>query len=220
MSLEIDHLSVTAGDCQLSGIQLLIPQGACAVIMGKSGVGKTTLMEAICGLRKHDSGGIFIAGRRVDTLRPGERQVGLVPQDGALFPHMNVREHLEFALKLQRWSKNNISERVDSLATALDLEKLLSRRPRGLSGGESKRVTIGRALAARPRLLCLDEAFTGLDDESSMEVIDYLKVMIKEENITTLNITHRKDEAKMLGGELYVLHDDLHQGVFLKHTLD
>ena len=208
MSLEIQSISISAGGFSLSNLSLIIPQGECAVIMGKSGMGKTTLMEAICGLRSVDEGSIILAGNKIEQLRPGERGIGLVPQDSALFSHMTVREHIEFPLKLQKWSQVDVKDRVNDLSLSLGLESLLERKPARLSGGEKKRVAIGRAIAARPRLLCLDEAFTGLDDESSLAIISQLKEMICEESITTINITHRIEEAKLIGDELYQLNKE------------
>lgn len=203
MSLEIKNVSIRAGEFRISDISLTIPTGACAVIMGKSGAGKTTLMEALCGLRAIDAGVISLDGHRIDDLRPGERGIGLVPQDAALFPHMTVLEHIEFSLRLQKWSKAEVKGRVSELADSLGLEGLLNRKPASLSGGEKKRVALGRAIAAKPKLLCLDEAFTGLDDDSSLAIISQLKRMIEAESITTLNITHRLTEAEALGGEIY-----------------
>lgn len=205
MSLEIQNISIRSGDFRLSDISLSIVKGQIASVMGKSGIGKTTLVEALCGLRPIESGVVFLGNRRVDQLQPGERGISLVPQDAVLFPHMTVYEHLEFALKLHHWAKVDRKERVERLALSLGVEHLLSRKPRGLSGGESKRVAIGRAIAAVPRLLCLDEAFTGLDDDTSHSVMTRLKDATADESITIINVTHRVEEAKSMGGAVYRL---------------
>ncbi len=207
MSLIIDQLSVSAGDFTLSNISLEIPPSRCAVLMGRSGSGKTTLMEALCGLRKITSGHILLENRNITTLRPGERAIGLVPQDTVLFPHLSVREHLAFGPELAGWNRHDITTRIHTLADALDITPLLDRKPRGLSGGEAKRVSLGRALAARPALLCLDEALTGLDTQTRHNIMHLIQRIIREENLTTLHITHHQDEADILADRCYTLHD-------------
>ena len=205
MSLEIKNLVTTAGSYQPPEISLTVPAAGTATIMGKSGVGKTTMMESLCGLRPTQSGTITLAGKAIHQLRPGERHVGLVPQDAALFPHMNVREHIAFGPKLQRWSRAEISQRIDELAQALRIEDLLTRMPHHLSGGESKRVAIGRALAAKPQVLCLDEALSGLDADSTGDIIATLKRLTQQAGMITLNITHQRAEAQLLQGDIYHL---------------
>jgi len=199
MSLIVEDLQVHAGRFSLPSISFTIPTGQCGVLMGPSGSGKTTLMEALCGLRKVSAGRIELGGRRIDTLRPGARRMGLVPQDTVLFPHLKVRDHLAFGPQLQGWTSSDIASRVDELARALHIFELLDRKPKGLSGGEAKRVAIGRAIAGKPQLLCLDEALTGLDEETHQATMGVLQQVIKEEEITTLYITHRADEASQVG---------------------
>lgn len=203
MSLNIQKLYLSAGDFVLRDISLEIPSGECAVLMGRSGAGKTTLMEGLCGLRKIEEGKIELDGVDITHLRPGERGIGLVPQDTVLFPHMTVREHLAFGPELLGWEKQMIKERVDTLADSLGIVGLLDRKPQGLSGGEGKRVSLGRAIAARPKLLCLDEALTGLDQETHTSILRLLKDIIAREKFTTLHITHREEEARYLGQRVY-----------------
>lgn len=215
MSLKIHQLTVRSGEFTLSDASLKISSGKCAVLMGRSGVGKTTLMEALCGLRSVEAGEILLNDRRIDCLRPGERGIGLVPQDTVLFPHLTVREHLEFGPRLQKWSSGELDDRVEDLADSLGIEELLDRLPQGLSGGEAKRVAFGRAMAGRPDLLCLDEALTGLDRETHESIMTLLKEVIHRESITTLHITHREEEARFLGDLNYVLKNgriDVEQG--------
>lgn len=203
MSLEVKNLSVHAGQFTLSNVSINIPTGQCGVLMGRSGAGKTTLMEGLCGLRSVEGGSVFLSGKNITHLRPGERGIGLVPQDTVLFPHMTVREHLAFGPTLKRWDKNKIDERVENLGESLGISDLLARSPYGLSGGEGKRIAIGRAIAAKPDLLCLDEALTGLDQETHHSTIALIANVIREENLTTLYITHREDEADALGGRRF-----------------
>ncbi len=122
-----------------------------------------------------------------------------------LFPHLNVRENLAFAPSVQRWSKAAIASRVDFLAVAFGLSELLDCTPRGLSGGEGKRVALGRAIAARPALLCLDESLTGLDRESHRAILTRLRELLRAEKITTFHISHHEDEADFFSDATYLL---------------
>ena len=205
--LDIQQLSIQAGSFQLDSVTFSVEMGSCTALMGSSGSGKTTIMEAICGLRHINSGSINLAGTDITQLRPGERGVALVPQDNVLFPHLNVREHLAFGPTIQKWPKAQMSERCDELAENLGIRHLLERRPAMLSGGEAKRVALGRALATRPHLLCLDEALTGLDDDSHREIMELIKSTIARENTTTLHITHSLREAHELADTVIQIKD-------------
>jgi molybdate/tungstate transport system ATP-binding protein len=205
--LDIQQLSIQAGTFELDWISFQIKSGLSTALMGPSGSGKTTIMEAICGLRHIQSGCILLAGNDITHLRPGERQVALVPQDNVLFPHLSVREHLAFGPSIQKWSSAKTKQRCNELADNLGLTQLLDRMPAKLSGGEAKRVALGRALATRPTLLCLDEALTGLDDETHAEILQLLKSTIAQESITTLHITHSQSEAKALSQEIILIED-------------
>jgi len=139
-------------------------------------------------------------------LPPAQRGIGLVPQDGALFPTMNVRENIAFALSIRKWSPLRIAYRVDELAELLNIMPLLSRRVPELSGGEKQRVALGRALASSPRILCLDEPMSALDDETRIEMIALLRKVRVETGVTTLHITHHLPEAYALADICLRLH--------------
>ena len=201
----IDNISVRAGEFSLSGVSFEIAGGECLALMGKSGSGKTTIMEAICGLREVVAGRVVIGGEDVTMAAPRDRMVGLVPQDNVLFTTMTVREHLAYGPVLRKWDRVDIDARVAEVAEDLGISDLLDRLPRGLSGGEAKRVAIGRAISVKPALLCLDESFTGLDDETLIEVMGVVKVTIQREGISTLLITHQRREAELLGDGVYSL---------------
>lgn len=205
--LELRDLSVRAGAFEINCISFQIPTGQYGVLMGKTGSGKTTLMEAVCGLKKVVSGAILLDGRDVTPLRPGERGIGFVPQDTVLFSNMSVRRHLAFGPEIQGWTKEAIEARVEELAAALQITKLLDRKPHGLSGGEGKRVALGRALAARPAMLCLDEPFSALDEDTRLEIGDLLKQVQETQNVTTLHITHSRMEAEQLADARFQLAD-------------
>ncbi len=196
--IAVENLSVHAGEFRLQNVSLTIPSGAYGVLMGKTGSGKTTLLETILGLRSVESGRVLIDGDEVTSLDPAVRGIGYVPQDGALFSHMSVRDHLGFALYIRRAPKDQLNRRVQELAELLDITSLLDRRPKGLSGGERQRVALGRALSFRPRVLCLDEPLSALDSETRRQMCELLKDVQHRTGVTTLHVTHNLDEAQNL----------------------
>jgi ABC-type sugar transport system ATPase subunit len=203
--IELRDITVQSGTFCLSKVRVHIPTGVYAVLMGPSGEGKTTLLEAICGLRPVTAGEVLIAGKPVTTLSPGARGIGYVPQDLALFPSMTVAEHLEFPLKIRKQPPAVIRERVHVLAVELELQPLLSRRIQQLSGGEAQRVALGRALSFQPRVLLLDEPLTGLDRASHARLIELLRRLHHQHGTTTLHVTHTVDEARELAQQLHVI---------------
>jgi len=196
--IEAQRLTVRAGSFVLGDIDFQIPTGKYAVLMGKTGSGKTTLLEAICGLKNVLSGRVRLLGHDVTHLKAAERGIGFVPQEGALFQTMTVRQHLEFSLRIRRFPHAQIVERVEHLAALVGVDHLLDRRPLGLSGGESQRVALGRALAFHPQILCLDEPLSALDDDSRHHMIELLKRVQRETNVTALHVTHNRSEAEAL----------------------
>jgi molybdate/tungstate transport system ATP-binding protein len=191
----------------LEQINLHVATGAYAVLMGRTGCGKTTILEAACGLRPVESGRIHLMGRDVTDMPPGRRGVGLVPQDGALFTTMTIEEHLAFALRVRKRPRQEIANRVAELADWLGIEHLLHRRPHGLSGGERQRVAVGRAMAAHPNILFLDEPLSALDEETHGEMIELLRRVHRQTGVTVLHITHNRREARALAQSLIVLRD-------------
>jgi molybdate/tungstate transport system ATP-binding protein len=205
--IEVTRLELRQGKFLLKDVSFAVPPGKYGVLMGRTGCGKTSLLEAICGLRRLVTGQIRLSGQDVSALKPAERDVGYVPQDRALFQTMTVREHLAFALVIRRWNAEQIRERVDELAPLLGLTHLLDRKPFGLSGGEAQRVALGRALAARPQVLCLDEPLSALDDETREEMYALLKSVQQRTNVTALHVTNHVAEAQRLGDTILVLKD-------------
>ncbi len=203
--IAIDRISLRAGIFAVDDLSFEVPTGDYAVLMGRTGTGKTTLLEAICGLKPVRAGTIRLLGTDVTHLRPAERGVGYVPQDLALFPTHTVRQHLGFALEVRRWPQTAIDARVDELAELLGIKRLLDRRPFGLSGGESQRVALGRALAFRPRILLLDEPLSALDDATREEMYGLLRAVQQLTGVTTLHVTHSLSEATVLADRLLVL---------------
>ena len=205
--IAVENLTVRAGAFHLDGVSFTVRAGEYAALMGKTGCGKTTLLEAICGLKTTRAGRILLLGRDVTRLRPADRGVGYVPQDLALFPTLNVRDHLAFALDVRGWDRDAIAQRVGELSELLGLRGLLDRRPPGLSGGEGQRVALGRALSFRPRVLLLDEPLAALDDETRAAMYTLLRSVQRLTGVTTLHVTHSLAEAKVLADRILVLKD-------------
>lgn len=205
--ISIQNMSIHSGEFRLTNVELTIPTGEYGVLMGETGCGKTTILEVVLGLRKTTAGKIILGDQDVTRLDPAVRGIGYVPQDGALFAGMTVREHLAFAMLIRRSSKKAIGERVDELAALLGLEHLLHRTPHGLSGGEAQRVALGRALSCRPQFLCLDEPLSALDSKTRLQMCDLLEDIRRTESVTTLHVTHNVDEAQRLADCLFCIQD-------------
>ena len=203
--IKVDSISCRVDAFSLGDINFSIPTGSYGVLMGDTGSGKTTLLEIICGLRRPNAGRVWLEGQDVTHLAPGKRGIGYVPQDGALFPTMTVRQHLGFILRVRKAHRDTITHRVDELAAQLGIAPLLDRPPQGLSGGERQRVALGRALAARPRILLLDEPLSALDDERRHQLAEMLSVIQRQEKLTVLHVTHHRQEALKLADVLFRL---------------
>ena len=196
--IRLENISWLAGAFRLDGVSFAVPAGSYGVLMGRTGSGKTSLVEIICGLRQSTTGSVMIGERDVTELAPGERGIGYVPQDGAMFPTMTVREQIGFALRLRHRPAGEIEQRVRELSEHLGVAHLLDRRPDGLSGGERQRVALGLALAAKPAVLLLDEPLSALDEEMRDDVGSLLKRIQRELKLTALHITHSRREAAQL----------------------
>jgi ABC-type sugar transport system ATPase subunit len=196
--IELRAVTIEADKFSLNRFSMLVPSGSYGVLMGPTGSGKTTLLEAICGLRKVREGEIRIGNADVTRWQPGDRQIGYVPQDVALFPTLSVREHLAFALRLRKTPSSEITRRVCELAELLSLGDLLDRRVQRLSGGEAQRVAIGRALSFGPSVLLLDEPLSALDESSRTQMQTLLRTVHDTTKMTTLHVTHSSDEAAAL----------------------
>lgn len=205
--ITVERICIHQGDFQLSDLSFQIEKGEYAILMGKTGSGKTTVLEAICGLRSIHSGRILLNNLDVTQMKPAERGLGYVPQDLALFSTMTVKEHLAFALKIRKANRELIEQRVAEMANLLNISHLLHRKPFGLSGGESQRVALGRALSFHPNVLLLDEPLSALDESTRHEMYDLLRSVQKRVGVTTLHITHSWTEAQALGDRILLLKD-------------
>lgn len=205
--IEVENLAMRQGAFHFADITFAVPTGAYAVLMGKTGCGKTTVLEAVCGLRQPTAGAIRLMGRDVTRLRPAERHVGYLPQDVALFPTMTVGRQIGLALEIRRAPHPAIRQRIRELAELLGITHLLGRRPLGLSGGEAQRVALGRALSARPPVLCLDEPLSALDEATKAEMLELLRTVRHETGVTVLHVTHNRREAEALADLLFEFQD-------------
>jgi len=203
--IRVENVTVRAGQFVLAGVSLDLAPARYGALMGRTGTGKTTLLEAIIGLKRVEHGKIFVGGRDVTHEHPAARGIGYVPQDGALFSTMSVYQHLSFALEVRRVPNMEIRRRVDELAELLGISHLLVRRPFGLSGGERQRVALGRALSFRPGILLLDEPLSAVDEGTRGEMYELLRAVQRESGVTALHITHNPDEARELADEVFLL---------------
>ena len=203
--IELRDVSIVAGEFSLRNVSLTVEAGEYAVIMGKTGSGKTTIIESVCGLREVTSGRIYLDGNDVTELPPAKRRIGFVPQDLALFATMTVRQQLEFAPRRHGFERERMAKKVDELSGLLGIGHLLDRKVQGLSGGEAQRVALGRALAFEPPVLLLDEPLSALDEWTRDEIYGVLRDVRESTGVTTLHITHRRAEAQALGTQWFLL---------------
>jgi ABC-type sugar transport system ATPase subunit len=205
--IAVEDLTIRAGAFAIEHLSFAVATGQYAVLMGKTGTGKTSILEAICGLRKVAGGAIKLHGVNVTRWPPADRGIGYVPQDLALFRTMTVAEHLAFALTIRRQPSAVVAARVDEMAGMLGIGHLLRRGTTGLSGGEAQRVALGRALAFQPRVLLLDEPLSALDEETRAEMCQLLRDVQKQTGVTFLHVTHNHSEAQRLADQLLTLVD-------------
>ncbi|HSO32544.1 MAG TPA: sn-glycerol-3-phosphate ABC transporter ATP-binding protein UgpC [Labilithrix sp.] len=193
----------------LKGVDLEIPEGSFAVLVGPSGCGKSTLLRLVAGLEEADEGTIRIADRDVTQLAPRDRDIAMVFQSYALYPHLSVRDNLEFGLQLRKTPRAEIDKRVEEASKLLGLDALLGRLPKQLSGGQRQRVAMGRAIVRRPTLFLFDEPLSNLDAALRAEVRVEIRRLHDRLEATTLYVTHDQVEAMTLADTLWVLNGGL-----------
>ena len=196
--ITLNQVTIQSGGFRLANISLRITPGEYIALMGRTGQGKTTLLEAIAGLRDVVAGSIRIEDCDVTSLPPAARGVGYVPQDLALFPTMTVAENLAFALHVRGMAREAIAARVGDLADWLGIAPLLARNVRQLSGGEAQRTALGRALAFEPKVMLLDEPFSALDETTREEMHRLMQRIREKTGVTVLHVTHSRSEAVAL----------------------
>jgi ABC-type sugar transport system ATPase subunit len=189
----------------LSDISLAATDGEFLVLLGPSGSGKTTLLRAIAGLETVDAGHIEIGGRRVNDLDPGRRNIGMVFQDYALYPHLTVRDNIGYNMKLRHIQRNEIARRTSEVAVMLGIERLLDRRPAELSGGQRQRVAVARAITRDASVLLMDEPLSNLDAQIREHVRVELRELQRRIGVTTIYVTHDQVEAMVVADRIAVM---------------
>ena len=186
-------------------IDLDVESGECLVLLGPSGCGKTTLLRLLAGLEPLDSGEIWIGDRRVDQLEPARRDVAMVFQNYALYPHLSVFDNIAFPLRTRRVEAAEIDRRVREAAARVGLAELLARRPAQLSGGQQQRVALARAIVRNPTVYLMDEPLSNLDAQLRLQTRTELKRLHRELGTTMIYVTHDQGEAMTLGGRIAVM---------------
>jgi ABC-type sugar transport system ATPase subunit len=203
--IEVRGAHKELGEFSLRGVDLRIETGEYFIVLGPTGAGKTVLLECIAGLHQLDSGEVWLEDRDVTHLPTEHRNVGYVPQDYVLFPHMSLRRNIQFSLELVGTGAEVMDARVNELAAILRIGHLLDRRPRTLSGGEQQRGALARALAPRPTVLLLDEPLSALDEGTRAELTSLLAGVSHELGTTVIHVCHNFDEALELADRIAIM---------------
>lgn len=167
-------------------------------MIGSSGCGKSTLLKIINGLETDYSGDVLLDGVNVNNIPVNKRDIVLMFQDNLLFPHMTIFENIEFSLKMKKYPKHEIKKMVEEVAKDIHLQDKLNKYPKELSGGQQRRVALARAVISKPKLLLLDEPFTGLDKEIKLEIMNLVKIIREKYNTSIIFVTHDLSEAEYL----------------------
>src|SRR5436305_3784195 len=193
------------GAVAVESLDLVVADGEFLVLVGPSGSGKTTVLRMAAGLERATSGDVLIGGEVVNDVAPPDRDIAMVFQTYALYPHMTVYDNMAFGLKLHGVKKNEIRPRVMSAAKMLELDELLKRKPAQLSGGQRQRVAMGRAIVREPDAFLMDEPLSNLDAKLRVEMRSYLASLHQRLRTTTLYVTHDQTEAMTMGDRVAVM---------------
>jgi len=213
-SLKIENLTRKYGNVKaLDNFSLEVNSGEFMVLLGPSGCGKTTVVRCIAGLVKPTTGQIYIGDQLVNQLPPKDRDVAMVFQNYALYPHMNVFDNIAFPLKMRKATKQQIKDKVKNISQLLGIENFLDRKPKELSGGQMQRVALGRALVREPKIFLMDEPLSNLDAKLRTFMRTEIKKLQKKIGITTLYITHDQIEAMSMADKIAVMNSGLVQQI-------
>ena len=213
-SLKIENLTRKYGNVKaLDNFSLEVNSGEFMVLLGPSGCGKTTVVRCIAGLVKPTTGQIYIGDQLVNQLPPKDRDVAMVFQNYALYPHMNVFDNIAFPLKMRKATKQQIKDKVRNISQLLGIENFLDRKPKELSGGQMQRVALGRALVREPKIFLMDEPLSNLDAKLRTFMRTEIKKLQKKIGITTLYITHDQIEAMSMADKIAVMNSGLVQQI-------
>ena len=205
--LKLNKILCKVGNFTLKDISFELEKEEYFIILGSTGSGKTTLAKCICGLYKISDGKIFLNGQNITNLPPHKRRIGYVPQDFALFPHLNVKDNILFGVKAKRIEFERIKNNFEQIIKILRIGNILNRYVNNLSGGEKQRVALARALLVNPKILILDEPFSSIDVGLKKELWFEMKNILKRFKIPVIHITHNLDEASILGTRIAILID-------------
>ena len=197
----------------VDALDLEIADGEFLVLVGPSGCGKSTSLRMIAGLEDVNSGRIFIGDRDVTDVQPKDRDIAMVFQNYALYPHMSVADNMGFALKIAGTPKAEIEPRVEEAAAILDLTEYLDRKPKALSGGQRQRVAMGRAIVRQPQVFLMDEPLSNLDAKLRVQTRTQIASLQRRLGVTTVYVTHDQTEAMTMGDRIAVLKDGVLQQV-------
>ena len=220
--VRFDHATLTyPGNATpaVDELDLTVRDGEFLVLVGPSGCGKTTALRMLAGLENVDDGSVYIGERDVTDLPPKERDVAMVFQNYALYPHMTVAQNMSFALRIAHVPKDEIRKRVEDAARMLDLTDYLSRRPRALSGGQRQRVAMGRAIVREPQVFLMDEPLSNLDAKLRVQTRTQIAELQHRLGITTVYVTHDQVEAMTMGDRVAVMRDGVLHQVDTPHAI-
>ncbi len=201
------------GVTAVNNVSLEIPDKQFTVLVGPSGCGKTTALRLVAGLEEATSGNIYIGDRLVNDVAPKDRDIAMVFQNYALYPHMSVYDNMAFGLRLRRYPRSEIDRRVKEAAGLLGIEQLLGRKPKQLSGGQRQRVALGRAIVREPQVFLMDEPLSNLDAKLRVQTRAEIKKLQARLQTTTIYVTHDQVEAMTMGDRIVVMRDGLVQQV-------
>jgi multiple sugar transport system ATP-binding protein len=197
----------------VNNVNLTVKDKEFVVLVGPSGCGKSTTLRMIAGLEEISEGEIFIDGILINDISPKERDIAMVFQNYALYPHMTVYENMAFGLKLRKFNKEEIKQRVNDAAKILDLEKYLDRKPKALSGGQRQRVAVGRAIVRKPKVFLFDEPLSNLDAKLRVQMRTEISKLHQKLEATMIYVTHDQTEAMTMGDRIVLMKDGIVQQV-------
>ena len=208
MKIRLENISKQYNDVKaVKNLNIEIEDGSLVCLLGPSGCGKSTTLSMIAGLESISEGNIYFNEEKVNHIEAEQRDIGMVFQNYALYPHMTVKENIEFPLKMRKYKKHIRNEKVEEIAKILQIKDLLNRKPGKLSGGQQQRVAIARALIKNPKILLLDEPLSNLDARLRIELRDEIRNLQKKFKITTIFVTHDQEEALSISDKILILNE-------------
>lgn len=214
VSIDIDHVIKKYGNnTVINGLDLAIKAGEFFTLLGPSGCGKTTLLRMVIGFNSIEGGTISVGGKVINDVSPDKRNMGMVFQNYAIFPHMSVKENVAFGLRMRKVPEKEIEERVDKILKVVKIDHLKDRMPVALSGGQQQRVALARAIVIRPEVLLMDEPLSNLDAKLRIEMRSAIKQIQKKVDITTIYVTHDQEEALAVSDRIAVMNNGVIQQI-------